>query len=126
MTVVHGLRCDRTPAATIGSTPGAATGSSATVVDEEAPRKKPKRRRAPKNTDEEVEEGLGGFALATLKAGARGFCRLGTPFSSIYQLVRVGMMWDLERDARLRSQPSLLLLGSTPTDEEIKAIQDIG
>ena len=116
--VVGGLRCDSAPAAT--------SGRAAVEDDAEAPRKKPKRRRAPKSMDEEVEEGLRGFTLATLKAGARGFCRLGTPFSSIYQLVRVGMMWDLARDTRLRGQSSPLLSGSTPTEEEIKAIEDVG
>ena len=97
-------------------------------MDEEA-HTHTRRRRAPRKSKEgdNEEERMGGFSINTLKEGARGFCRLGTPFESIYQLVRVGMMWDLARDARLRGQSSTVTLGpgSVPTEEEIKAIEDI-
>ena len=71
------------------------------------------------------EDGLGGFGLETLKEAARGFCRLGSPFAAIYQLVTVAMKWDLARDARLRGQTSPLAPGYIPTEEELKAIEDV-
>ena len=98
-------------------------------MDEEATHTNTRRRRAARKSKEgnDEEATVGGFSIGTLKEGARGFCRLGTPFESIYQLVRVGMMWDLARDARLRGQSLSVTLGpgSMPTAEEIKAIEDI-
>ena len=106
------------------STPAAAVDRAASV-EEVATQPRAKRRRA-RDIDkgDEKEKGLGGFGLETLKVGARGFCRFGTPFSPIYQLVRAGMMWDLARDRRLWGQ-SPLGPGSMPTADEIKAIEDI-
>ena len=59
-----------------------------------------------------------------LKAGGRSFCRLGTPFTPIYQIVSEGVKWELARDIRLRGEASPIRgPGSTPSKEEIKSIE---
>ena len=58
-----------------------------------------------------------------LKAGGRSFCRLGTPFTPIYQIVSEGVKWELARDTRLRGEASPNGPGSAPTKEEIQSIE---
>ena len=57
------------------------------------------------------------------KQGGRAFCRVGTVFTPVGQIVTAGVNWDLARDARLRALASLLLPGSMPTKEEVAGIE---
>ena len=61
------------------------------------------------------------------KQGGRGFCRMGTVFTPVGELVTAGVNYDIARDGRLRQagQDAPMLPGSAPTEAEIAAIEPV-
>ena len=68
-------------------------------------------------------EDVGGFQFDTLKAGARSFCRIGSPYQQTYLMLTNAINWDLARDVRLRGQVAPYGPGSRPSEAEVKSIK---
>lgn len=106
-----------------------ATTSLTAVSDESSSRHRgKKRRRAETNKDQGEDEEEGDI----LVEGGRAFCRLGSVFTPIFQIVTNGVQWELQRDKQRRQQasnganlPGPDGHGNTPTNDSLSLQEEI-